>query len=50
MWCWVSKKCNKWKLFKNEGVGLKFWDTTFFFALIQKISLQTLVEIIFRYQ
>ena len=49
---WVHFWRNFWKIFKNEGFGPKFWDTQykFFFAPIKKIFLQTLVEIIFRYQ
>ena len=50
--CWVYFWRNFWKIFKNEGFGPKFWDTqykNFFFALIKKIFLQTLGEIIFRY-
>ena len=48
---WVHFWRNFWKIFKNEGFGPKFWDTQykFFFALIKKIFLQTLIEIIFRY-
>ena len=48
---WVHFWSNFWKIFKNEGFGPKFWDTQykFFFALIKKIFLQTLIEIIFRY-
>ena len=48
---WVHFWRNFGKIFKNEGFGPKFWDTQykFFFALIKKIFLQTLIEIIFRY-
>ena len=48
---WVHFWRNFEKIFKNEGFGPKFWDTQykFFFALIKKIFLQTLIEIIFRY-
>ena len=48
---WVIFWRNFWKIFKNEGFGPKFWDTQYkiFFALIKKIFLQPLIEIIFRY-
>ena len=47
---WFHFRKNFLKIFKNEGLGPKFWDTQykFFFALIKKIFLQTLIEIIFR--
>ena len=48
---WVHFWKNFWKICKNEGFGHKFLDTQYkiIFALIKKIFLQPLVEIIFRY-